>query len=57
MKKLYKLDVEDSVALRSKVENVQSHNVDEFSHRRLGHLHHGDLKIMQKITTGILKGA
>ena len=25
-------------------------------HRRLGHLHHGALKIMEQISTGLLKG-
>lgn len=47
VKNLYKLDVKDFVALSIKAEKVQSHNIDELWHRRLGHLHHGTLKIMQ----------
>ena len=46
VKNLYKLDVEDCVALSSKAEKVQSHDVGEIWHIRLGHLHHGALKIM-----------
>ena len=44
---LYKLEVYDCVALSSKAELVQSQDVGELWHRRLGHLHHGALKIMQ----------
>ena len=44
MKNLYMLDVEDCVALSIKAENVQSHDVGEIWHRRLGHFHHGALK-------------
>ena len=47
VKNMYKLDVEECVALRSKVEKVQSRNVDELCHMRLRYLHHGTLKIMQ----------
>ena len=57
MKNLYKLDVEYFVALGSKAEKVQSCDVDEIWHRRLGHLHHGALKIMHQITIGLTKGA
>ncbi len=46
VKNLYKLEVEECVSLRTKVERVQSRDVGEFWHRRLGHLHHGDLKIL-----------
>lgn len=56
VKNFYKLDVEDCVALSAKAEKVQRRDVDEISHRRLGHLHHGTLKIMQNITTCIPKG-
>jgi hypothetical protein len=57
VKNLYKLDVEDCVALSTKAEKVQSRDVGELWHRRLGHLHHGALKIMQQISTGLPKGA
>jgi len=57
VKNLYKLDVEDCVALSSKAEKVQSRDVSELWHRRLGHLHHGALKIIQQITIGLPKGS
>eukprot|EP00253_Pinus_taeda_P021923 PITA_21923 len=56
VKNLYKLEVDDCAALSSKVEMVQSQDVGELWHRRLGHLHHGALKIMQQISTGLPKG-
>eukprot|EP00253_Pinus_taeda_P017497 PITA_17497 len=54
---LYKIDVEDCVALRTKAEKVQSRDVNELWHIRLGHLHHGAFNIMQHITTCLPKGA
>jgi len=54
---LYKLDVEVCVALSTKAEKVQSHDVGELWHKSLGYLHHGALKIMQQITTGLPRGA
>jgi transposase InsO family protein len=35
---------------------VVSQDEGELWHRRLGHLHHGALKIMQKISTGLPRG-
>eukprot|EP00253_Pinus_taeda_P021438 PITA_21438 len=46
VKNLYKLEVDDYAALSSKAELVQSQDIGELWHRRLGHLHHGALKIM-----------
>ena len=43
---LYKIEVEDCVALSSKVENMLSRDIGELWHMRLGHLHHGALKIL-----------
>ena len=43
---LYKLEVEDSAALSTKVEKVESWYIGELWHRRLGHQHHDALKIM-----------
>jgi len=57
VKNMYKLDVEDCVVLSTKVEKVQSRDVGEIWHKRLGHLHHGALKIMQQITTSLPKGS
>ena len=39
-----------------KAEEVVSQDEGELWHRRLGHLHHGALKILQKISTGLPKG-
>ena len=56
VKNLYKLEVDDCVALSSKAELVQSQDISKLWHRRLGHLHHGALKIMQYISIGLPKG-
>ena len=56
VKNLYKLEVDDCATLSSKAEMVQSQDVSELWHRRLGHLHHGALKIMQQISIGLPKG-
>ena len=57
MKNLYKLDVEHCATLSTKVEKMQSRDVGEIWHRRLGDLHHGTLNIIQQITTCFHKGA
>eukprot|EP00253_Pinus_taeda_P009967 PITA_09967 len=54
---LYKLDVEDCTALSTTEKKVRSRDIGELWHRILGHLHHGDLNIMQHISTGLPKGA
>eukprot|EP00253_Pinus_taeda_P001788 PITA_01788 len=56
VKNLYKLGVDDCAPLSTKVELVQSQDISELWERRLGHLHHGALKIMQQISTGLPKG-
>jgi len=57
VKNLYKLDVEECVALCTKVEKVQSRDIDELWQRRLVNFHHGALKILQNISIGLPKGA
>lgn len=57
MKNIYKLEVGDCTALRSKVEKIQSQDVGGIWRRKLGHLHHGALKFMQKITINLPKGS
>ena len=47
VKNIYKMEVDDCVALSSKAELVQSQDVGELWHRILGHLHHGSLKIIR----------
>ena len=56
VKNLYKLEVDDCVALSTKAELMQSQDIGKLWHRQLGHLHHGDLKIMQQISTRLPKG-
>eukprot|EP00253_Pinus_taeda_P020292 PITA_20292 len=56
VKKLYKLEVEDCATLSTKANKVQSRYIDELWHKRLGHLHHGALKVMHQISTGLPKG-
>jgi len=55
VKNTYKLDVEDNVAFFTKAKKVQICDVDGVWNRRLGHLHHGALKIMQYLTTCLPK--
>lgn len=57
VKNLYKSEVGDCVALKIKVEKVLSWDVGELWHSRLGHLHHGASKIMQKIIVCLPKGS
>lgn len=57
MKNLYKWDVEDCATLSTKKNKVQIQDIGELWHRRLGHLHHGALKIMKHISRGLLEGA
>ena len=40
-----------------KAEKVESRDIGELWNRRVGHLHHGALKIMQHISTRLPKGA
>ena len=56
MKNLYKLEVDDCVALSTKAELVQRQDIGKLWHRKLDHLYHGALKIMQQISTRLPKG-
>jgi hypothetical protein len=51
------LEVYGYDAMIGKAEKVVSRDEGELWHRKLGHLHHGALKIMQQISTGIPRGA
>ena len=44
---LYKLEVDGYVVMVGKAEEVVSQDEGELWHRRLGHIHHGALKILQ----------
>jgi hypothetical protein len=50
------LEVDGCDAMIGKAEKVVSQDEGELWHRRLGHLHHGALKIMRKISTGLPRG-
>jgi len=56
VRNLYQLHVDGCTTMAGKVEGFASRDDGELWHRRLGHLHHGSLKIMQQITIGIPKG-
>ena len=53
---LYKLEVDGYIAMVGKAEEVVSRDEGELWHRRLGHLHHGALNILQQISTGLPRG-
>ena len=56
VKNLYKLEVDGWATMMGKAEEVVSWDEGELWHRRLGHLHHGTLKVLQQISTRIPKG-
>jgi hypothetical protein len=56
VKNLYMLEVDGYGAMVGKEKKVVSQDEGELWHRRLGHLHHGALKIMQQISTGLPRG-
>jgi hypothetical protein len=56
VKNLYILEVDGCNSMIGKEEKVVSQDEGELWHGRLGHLHHGALKIMQHISSGIPRG-
>jgi hypothetical protein len=56
VKNLYMLEVYGYATMMGKAKKVVSRDEGELWHRRLGHLHHGALKIMQQISTGLPMG-
>ena len=56
VRNLYQLHVYGCATMACKAERLVSWDDGELWHRRLGHLHHGALKILQQITTGLPKG-
>jgi hypothetical protein len=56
VKNLYMLEVDGRGAMVGKAEKVVSQDEGELWHKRLGHIHHGALKIMSKISTRIPRG-
>ena len=56
VKNLYKIDVDGCATLMGKENKVLSQDEGDLWQRRLGHLHHGALKVMQHISTGLPKG-
>ena len=53
---LYKMEVDGCALMVGKAQEVVSQDEGKLWHRRLGHLHHGALKIFQQISTGIPNG-
>jgi hypothetical protein len=56
VKNLYKMEVDGCAAMMGKAEKVVSRDEGELWHSRLGHIHHGALKIMQQISNGLPMG-
>ena len=56
VKNIYKLEVYGCATMVGKEEEVVSRDEGELWHRRLGHIHHGALNILQQISTGLPKG-
>jgi hypothetical protein len=50
------LDVYGCASMMGKAEKVVSRDEGELWHRRLGHIHHGALKSMKQISTGLPMG-
>ena len=53
---LYKIEVDDCAEFMGKAEKVVIRDEGELWHKILGHLHHGALKVMQQISTGLPRG-
>ena len=56
VKNLYQLQVDGCATMAGKAEGVVRRDECKLWHRILGHLHHGALKILQQISTGLPKG-
>jgi hypothetical protein len=56
VKNLYMLEVDGCGAMIGKAKKVLGQDEGELWHRKLGHLHHGALNIMQQISNGIPRG-
>eukprot|EP00253_Pinus_taeda_P013098 PITA_13098 len=52
--RLYRLQLDSSMALASS-DNSSRTTLNELWHRRMGHLHHGALKMLREIVTGVPK--
>jgi hypothetical protein len=56
VKNIYMLEVDGCGAMIGKAKKVVIQDEGELWHRRLGHLHHGTLKVMQQISIGPPRG-
>jgi hypothetical protein len=56
VKNIYKIEVDGCTAMMGKAEKVVSRDEGELWHRQLSHVHHGALKIMHQIYTGLPMG-
>ena len=50
------MEVDGCAKMMGKADQVVSRDEDELCHKRLGHIYHGTLKVMQHISTGLPKG-
>jgi hypothetical protein len=53
VKNIYMLEVDGCTSMMGKEEKVVSQDEGELWHMRLGHIHHGSLKIMHQISIGL----
>jgi hypothetical protein len=56
VKNIYKMEVDGCETMMGKAEKVVSRDEGELWHMQLGHLHHGSLKIKQKISIELPMG-
>ena len=56
VKNIYKFEVDGCAAMMGKAEKVVSRDEGELWHNLLGHFHHGALKVMHQISTGLPMG-
>ena len=56
VKNLYNMEVDGCATMMGKADQVVNRDECELWHKRLGHLHHGALKVMQQISTGLPRG-
>ena len=56
VKNIYNMEVDGCAAMVGKSQEVVIPDEGELWHRRLGHLHHGALKILQQISSRLPKG-
>jgi len=54
-KRLYRLQFDSPMTLVSSNKSNSGRDLDELWHRRMGHLHHGALRMLRETITGVLE--